>query len=253
MRKYLLICVVSIFFTGCKSEVDCSSSTTQNLIKKSFLDSVISKVKLDDSISKSQKTNLVSWIESHTSINISNMQTVSLNKDTGAKSCKASLNIGIESPVVNSVYSQMLVNHDKIREWLNANGSDVEFENGKYSHIIEYNTQMTDDNKTQTIEINGLGSLTMTVGVLNLLSMHDSIMDPVVSFQGVYDWNSMANYYSLTDSNGVSFELTGSEIETVDRSDCNSKGDICEVEARIDKKNNKITEIISIRKIGSLS
>jgi hypothetical protein len=169
--------MASTLIIGCKNEVTCSSEETQALIKSSFLDTVITAEKADQTISGDNKTKLLTWINSNLSMSIANAQTIVNDKDTGAKQCKADLLISFESAVPNSGFAELSSNKENFTNFINGlpNIEGVKYENQKISKTLSYTTRMTDDNKKQMLELNNSGdfvSLVSLIATLNFIPVH---------------------------------------------------------------------------------
>lgn len=191
IKKLLGLTLTVLLIVGCKPKVTCSSDDTKNLIIDTYYQSLLGKVTGTNNTSITLET-LKTYLEP----SITTIETVLSDKDTGAQTCKAQFVLGFKNSESYGVET------------------DRTFTDG-----IEYQTQMTDDGKTQTIQVTGFGS----VGQVNtLLDVGYLTMYQIYSKQNDVNNGQLVKYIGnpSTTANGNwgfdGFKYDGQNI------DCNS-------------------------------
>lgn len=238
MKKTYAFLLIFLVLTGCKHEVKCSDDDTKNLVTKAYFNKILPSVaKLDVNTPEP----ILQWLKEHTKIILTSIQTVSDNKETGLKSCKATFAIQIESPVINSIYPTMIKTKASVNELLSH---DVSYNDLMFSTPIEFSTNMTDDGKEQTIELDGkeqtigisgltqLAKINIVLGYANIGDTAD--MTAVIEiFTPTLDDGSKGRFMSITncdkktgdDCSGDEFFIDDDNLQSQLNKTCSSGGD----------------------------
>lgn len=207
MKKTLLFISACISLVGCKKDISCSSDDTQKLVKQKLL-STVHDAALSGSNQSSEKDDqsTYNWIESHISLAITNIATVSENKDTGARSCSAQLNIQFNNVAQKSSYAYLSKDNQLMSDFINNNvisDNKISYKSPNLLRNVSYNTIMTDDNKTQLLTISDIGELPTIIGimsVLNTTSLANLSPSQIQKYLGLISSKSLVSA-ALDDSN----------------------------------------------------
>lgn len=174
MKKTILLISACILLVGCKKELSCSSEDTQKVVNQKFLSSIHDVFTNDsDQSSDTAIQNSYTWLESHISIAMINIATVSENKDTGEKFCTAQLNVKFNNVSQKSMYDYLSKDNQSMSNFINNNvisDNNISYSSPNLSRNISYSTIMTDDNKTQLLTLSDVGELPRIISVLSILN-----------------------------------------------------------------------------------
>lgn len=146
-------CVFVLFLTGCKSEVECGSEDSKNLLNTVIEQSAINAIASDSRIqylTANERDIYHKIFTKYISENFDAIKTTSVDKDTGRKSCSANVIFNLK----------------------------LEKSSPNFTGNVEYNIQMTDDKQKQTIEVNSFtingsqGDITLGSLLFNLQSQY---------------------------------------------------------------------------------
>lgn len=220
MKKTLLFISACISLVGCKKDISCSSDDTQKLVKQKLL-STVHDAALSGSNQSSEKDDqsTYNWIESHISLAITNIATVSENKDTGARSCSAQLNIQFNNVAQKSSYAYLSKDNQLMSDFINNNvisDNKISYKSPNLLRNVSYNTIMTDDNKTQLLTISDIGELPTIIGimsVLNTTSLANLSPSQIQKYLGLISSKSLVSA-ALDDSNNNDHPHTDNKATT---------------------------------------